>query len=342
MGAAPPPPAPPLYKTRYPGYTSRMASPEPIREGLSVRRVIECAFGLIMVGLMVLGRADFGVNVGTLIWLGAAALVFFSAWRRRSLALEDGRIVYRDVFRTRSAAASDVSHQLIFWNVLTFSAGALENGFPPTPWFRRTPLVSLSVPIVGFDRLAVEGFVSALGLQASRPPTRAAVFRRFAPAILVLAAGPLVWFAAVAHFSLPGDVRRALRDADRLELLSLSPDRLSKEEAAAAPSGGLFRGWTVLGKASLEGSERGRLRRALWWGAASGLAPAMCFNPRHGIHAEKNGKTTVDVVICFECGQSRTFLGAEQADGSYALIGGLFTGDFDRLLREHGIPLAGH
>lgn len=317
-----------------------MASPEPIRESLSVRRVIEGAFGLMIVALMVLGRADVGVNVGTVICLGAAALVFFSAWSRRSLALEGGRIVYRDVFRTRSAAASEVSHHLIYWNALTFSAGALENGFPPTPWFRRTHSVSLTVPISGFDRRAVEGFVSALGLQASRPPTRAAVLKRLAPPILVLATGPLVWFAAVAHFSLPGDVRRALRDADRLEVLSLSPEWLSKEEAAAAPPGGLFRGWAVLGRASLEGGERGRLRRALWWGAASGLAAAMCFNPRHGIHAEKNGKTTVDVVICFECGQSRTFRAAEPGDGSSALIGGLFTGDFDRLLREHGVPLA--
>jgi len=85
---------------------------------------------------------------------------------------------------------------------------------------------------------------------------------------------------------LPGDVRRILAKADRFEVLSLEPDG---------------REWTTLGRAEVgDRAEQKAIVDAVEKGIAEGTGGAICFTPRHGIHATYKGKS-VDVLICFEC-----------------------------------------
>ncbi len=64
----------------------------------------------------------------------------------------------------------------------------------------------------------------------------------------------------------------------------------------------LFHGYEVLGRAEVINlRQRKELVETFKLGISEGKGPPpMCFNPRHGIRATKNG-VTVDFVICFEC-----------------------------------------
>jgi len=97
-------------------------------------------------------------------------------------------------------------------------------------------------------------------------------------------------------------MRNVLEQAETFALFSLDPDsdlrKKPKEE---------FKGYPQLGRARIpQGAERTNLVSALYKGIADGGGIAQCFNPRHGIRATQ-GSNTVELLICFECGQVYTF-----------------------------------
>src|SRR5215471_5786878 len=117
----------------------------------------------------------------------------------------------------------------------------------------------------------------------------------------------LVLVVCVDH--VPSSVMSELEHADQYELLSLDP------QYHRTPPEDSFHGWRVLGRTSVTDPEsRKSLNRALRFGAWEAGLAYRCFNPRHGVHLLKNGKS-VDLVICFQCRYTRVFYGTQLTDG---------------------------
>jgi len=135
----------------------------------------------------------------------------------------------------------------------------------------------------------------------------------------------------------PERARKALRDAESFELLSIDPERLR------SPPDGHFHGYKVLGRTKIEDAAgRAKLVTALEKGATEGRDPASCFNPRHAIRATSSGKTS-DFLICFECSQVKVLetetTSVDRPDARF-LISRSPQPEFDQALRDAGLPLA--
>src|SRR5687768_18379585 len=120
--------------------------------------------------------------------------------------------------------------------------------------------------------------------------------------VALLVAVTLVGAGRSAGAEIPKDARAALEKAAEWELYSLDP-----EHQKDPPRDG-FHGWKVLGKTTVKDAEtRKSLLTALDKGAQDNDGTvARCFDPRHGIRV-KDGDKTIDLVICFECYQVKTF-----------------------------------
>jgi hypothetical protein len=99
----------------------------------------------------------------------------------------------------------------------------------------------------------------------------------------------------------------------------------------------VFHGYDILGKAEIsDRNEQQALLRALAQAASEyDDGPALCFNPRHALHIEQNGRS-LDFTICFECFQVET-RGFEPGD---FLTSRTPTATFDRSLQTHSLPRA--
>src|SRR5262249_68024 len=117
--------------------------------------------------------------------------------------------------------------------------------------------------------------------------------------LLLMGILPFPAAAQRAKPTLPDQAKAILQKATMLELYSLEPD---EEETATTKPKRHF-GWKVLGKTTLKKSEEaGKELLAAWDKAIAKGLPARCFDPRHAIHAEHDGKT-LDLLICFQCGR---------------------------------------
>jgi hypothetical protein len=150
---------------------------------------------------------------------------------------------------------------------------------------------------------------------------------------LKVVGGPYRLTYLLVDNGLPGPVRVALEKAERFELLSLDPaDRKVKPKEG-------YHGWRVLGTTAVKGEEarkraRAGLDRALEF---TGVVPASCFQPRHGIRVTYK-KDTFDLVICFECARLSVLRGDEEL--IELLVNPSAQAPFDRALRDAGTPLA--
>ncbi len=122
--------------------------------------------------------------------------------------------------------------------------------------------------------------------------------------------------------------RAELAAADRVEIYSLSPQPLPKDQVADKPA---FHGYEILGtsqgtRSQLKEATR-FLGKVLHWNE---LRKALCFNPRHGLRAIC-GKRTFEFLICFECNTVRVFEGNERI-ASFALAPGWGGTPFDGLV----------
>lgn len=98
------------------------------------------------------------------------------------------------------------------------------------------------------------------------------------------------------------ELKNTLEHAETFTLFSLNPEPDSRKKPKPE-----FKGYPQLGKTQIPaGNDRTNLISVLYDGIANGDAIAMCFNPRHGIRATQ-GSNTVELLICFECGQIYTF-----------------------------------
>src|SRR6266404_9528764 len=91
-----------------------------------------------------------------------------------------------------------------------------------------------------------------------------------------------------------------LDSPSKLILYSLDPGPLRHDESIQSQT--VFHGYDILGHADIpDADERRALVRALARSAReSDGSIGACFNPRHGLHVERSGRS-VDFVICFEC-----------------------------------------
>ena len=114
------------------------------------------------------------------------------------------------------------------------------------------------------------------------------------------------WFRKAAEHALDS-VKPILEEPDRLELLSID---WGSSRILDPSRPGTFHGWRVL-KTSVvsDPNTRKQLVAAFETGVegANVLDEAMCFNPRHGIRAVRDGRTA-DFVICFECRQVAAYV----------------------------------
>lgn len=128
--------------------------------------------------------------------------------------------------------------------------------------------------------------------------------------VLICAILPLALRFSSNH--LPSTAIEILQHADHFELLSLDP-RLQ-----SSPENDSFHGYRVLRRVTIsDATARKKLISALRQGMRENSGIAACFNPRHGIHAENNGRQA-DLVICFECLQVQLF---GDAQGEFLVSG---------------------
>jgi hypothetical protein len=136
---------------------------------------------------------------------------------------------------------------------------------------------------------------------------------------------------------LPEKAAEILERADRIELYSLEPEPDPK--AAKDPTATFFRGWLVLGKTVIkEDKTRKTVQDVLDVSIGRGRV-AMCFDPRHAIRATRGDKT-VDMVICFRCGQVYFYYDPKKDKPTAQSILRGMQPAFDNILKTAGVPLA--
>ena len=103
---------------------------------------------------------------------------------------------------------------------------------------------------------------------------------------------------------------------------------------------GYFGGeWRSLGHVEITGKKtKSALLAAFYDGIAQSTGQPLCFEPRHGLRAIRNGKT-VDFVICFHCVQMQVFDGTTE-NPPYVGISNSPKKFFNDLLQQDGVPLA--
>ncbi len=110
--------------------------------------------------------------------------------------------------------------------------------------------------------------------------------------------------------ALPDKAQTVFDGADKFTLYSLRP--LGWPTVQSEPQ--QFHGFYILGQTEINDAKAmNELRKAYYDGIAVGpeTMRAACFDPRHGIRAEKNG-VTVDLLICFQCSQSKAFVDGKE------------------------------
>ena len=142
------------------------------------------------------------------------------------------------------------------------------------------------------------------------------------------------WTAEKPENKLSADVQTILEKAEQFELLSLDP----AVEGVKGKEG--FHGWKILGKTMVKDAA---VRKEIVTALDKGIAEsdgngAKCFDPRHGIRAQRDGKT-VELVICFECGWVYVFSGEKEARQGVAVTTGKPQTVFDKVLKEAEVPL---
>jgi hypothetical protein len=150
----------------------------------------------------------------------------------------------------------------------------------------------------------------------------------------------------LAFAGLPLKTSRTLKHADRFILFSLEPylEPHSKLADKSSRSPEKFHGFLILGKTEItDKTERKQLLNDLFDCIPTGRPPwiAMCFNPRHGIRAIRNGEN-VDLLICFECGRMYVFASKNDSEYSSINFDRSKPSEFNRVLKAADVKLPDH
>lgn len=130
--------------------------------------------------------------------------------------------------------------------------------------------------------------------------------------------------------SLPSSAVGILESAEQFQIYRLEP------YGAEPPKPGetVFHDHVILGQADVKDSAtKEKITSIVNRGIRQGGTQAKCFNPRHGIHAVRAGKT-VDLVICYECSAVEV---GENGQWS-TLVTGDVQSDLDAAFKAAGIP----
>ena len=130
------------------------------------------------------------------------------------------------------------------------------------------------------------------------------------------------------------DVLLVLEKANKIEILSLDPMRIKDKEKTKDS----FHGYPILGRTEVKEEVQKKVLNSLLEGMVGKIDMAKCFNPRHGIHAEYDGKA-VDLVICFECNQIGVYE-ATSTNLKFFAISKTPKPVFDKILEDAGITKA--
>lgn len=137
--------------------------------------------------------------------------------------------------------------------------------------------------------------------------------------------------------SLPGHVKRLLLKAKEIELYSFEPTPTAEERTANKDK--IYKGsYLILGKVVVDAKTQRLLVDTLEKAAGKG-EQAKCFMPRHAIRAAVEGKT-LDLVICFACGQFYITIDGKEVHESTITIDQRAQPVFDDVLKKANIPLA--
>jgi len=111
-----------------------------------------------------------------------------------------------------------------------------------------------------------------------------------------LGVGALCVAAGAGCGGLPASATGVLEGAEQFQIYRLEP-----YGEAAKPGETVFRGHVIEARAEVKDAQsKAKITDIVNRGIRRGDTQAKCFNPRHGIHAVRAGKT-VDLVICYEC-----------------------------------------
>jgi hypothetical protein len=145
--------------------------------------------------------------------------------------------------------------------------------------------------------------------------------------------GPFRYTYILQPNVIPSAAREALEAPEKVELLSLDPDRRHRQK------GGGFHAWKVLGRTEVKdkGQQKELTKAFITCVEESDGLGAACFDPRHGIRVTRKGQV-VDLVICFECLQADCYSGDKQENSLF--ITRSAENVFDQVLRKAGVPLA--
>ena len=152
------------------------------------------------------------------------------------------------------------------------------------------------------------------------------MFLRLALTALLL--GAVAGCRGEGRTPLPPPVRPVLEGSRRLEVLALDPFRISAADVAAGVVEQVH-GYQVLARADVSDPALREEVLALVQGSIAAWAggDAPCFNPRHGLRAERGG-VVVELLLCFECSALQVYL-----DGRFT-AGATTTGDAVGRLNE--------
>lgn len=132
----------------------------------------------------------------------------------------------------------------------------------------------------------------------------------------------------------PARANVGLDAAPRITLFSLYSRGMQTEFDDVGPHP--FHSYKVLGQTELKGDDKRRLLAHFYDAIAQEKKfRAACFAPHHGLRVEQNGKT-VDVVICFTCGQFETYGLGPKTNSVIAKDGRAY---FDSVLRRVNIEI---
>jgi hypothetical protein len=115
-----------------------------------------------------------------------------------------------------------------------------------------------------------------------------------------------------------GEVATILESPDLLEVVSVSPEPPYGPGPIPGPH---IQRYDELGRTVVPDEDRGAVLEAIREGVRThDGSMARCFNPRHGLHAEKDGGE-VDLVICFECMQIQVYGPGIDDERGYVTLG---------------------
>lgn len=135
---------------------------------------------------------------------------------------------------------------------------------------------------------------------------------------------------AEVNRAFPPESYRLFLKAEKLTLYALKPESTNTDAEK-------FQGYEVAGKTEIAEVKHQKELKGAFIREMAGAKGAACFNPRHGLRVETEGKT-IEIVICFECGNFAVHFGDEKGKG--AVNAQYLESPFNQILQNAGISVA--